>query len=639
MSLSTATKRQRLLVWGGVAAAVVTLLFMSVAPMFALRKGHLPVGHGKRHEEVGGAAKRIPSRADDRLLSSGADVWRADHAEVEVRGEAVDETDNSSVSLLQGGNRASNDLQVPEYLLGPPLSFARDLGTRSSMAEILAGDAVCDLVMWKQGNCRMDEGETVQGCLQRLGARRLEKVTPARCRESPGFQKALRDEEARLGPLPQEDTSWHELHRTPQYRQQVIPAYFKGRPYVPPQHRPNHSYRVGPRVCNMSNSPKPGCKVHPIGFHLPRDQLVRRVQRRKLFDFLPFIPRVFPVSPVVPYTLGLNDEFLSNIIHEHSYFAFTHRRGGWDCLRHLEIMFSGCVPYFPDLVACGKFCMPHMPIALLKQVSLLPGLSHVGHLPTIDTEEYETEFLLLSRTMKTISTTEPKKVMNFKTVGTIDWSVFDEQQYFDLAEELRDYTEKYLTTQSLATYMLETIGYLEPKNILIVSGHLYRYLIQSIVHGFYDLGINFTVYPQEDATLQQQEYWNSDLNRSVPLSEEELEARRGTFAFWQGLLYGYGMRVTMTEKPPLDPEELRTKIEGGAFDLVIYVWTVHHKENNGWMSVEHKPFWHSVSQVLPPSRIAFVDTTDDVYKDPDDAIYDMCGKGTIFRRSLHDHPC
>ena len=44
-----------------------------------------------------------------------------------------------------------------------------------------------------------------------------------------------------------------------------------------------------------------------------------------------------------------------------SCFAHTKKKGGWDCLRHYEIMMNGCIPIFEDLENCPINTLTHIP--------------------------------------------------------------------------------------------------------------------------------------------------------------------------------------------------------------------------------------------------------------------------------------
>jgi hypothetical protein len=44
-----------------------------------------------------------------------------------------------------------------------------------------------------------------------------------------------------------------------------------------------------------------------------------------------------------------------------SYFGYTRRQGGWDCMRHYEILAAGSVPYFQDIEQCPAGTLPFIP--------------------------------------------------------------------------------------------------------------------------------------------------------------------------------------------------------------------------------------------------------------------------------------
>lgn len=44
-----------------------------------------------------------------------------------------------------------------------------------------------------------------------------------------------------------------------------------------------------------------------------------------------------------------------------SYFGFTRRQGGWDCMRHYEILAAGCVPYFEGIADCPSGTLTFLP--------------------------------------------------------------------------------------------------------------------------------------------------------------------------------------------------------------------------------------------------------------------------------------
>lgn len=55
-----------------------------------------------------------------------------------------------------------------------------------------------------------------------------------------------------------------------------------------------------------------------------------------------------------------------------SLFAFTMRKGGWDAMRHYEIMANGCIPLFLDLDQCPATTCVNLPKAeLLEALTLM----------------------------------------------------------------------------------------------------------------------------------------------------------------------------------------------------------------------------------------------------------------------------
>lgn len=54
-----------------------------------------------------------------------------------------------------------------------------------------------------------------------------------------------------------------------------------------------------------------------------------------------------------------------------SLFAFTMRKGGWDAMRHLEIMANGCIPLFLDLDQCPLATCINLPKSELMEALTL----------------------------------------------------------------------------------------------------------------------------------------------------------------------------------------------------------------------------------------------------------------------------
>lgn len=85
------------------------------------------------------------------------------------------------------------------------------------------------------------------------------------------------------------------------------------------------------------------------------------------------------ISNLIPgntstYAFGADDEVAYNKMYQSCLFANTRKKGGWDCLRHYEIMANGCIPIFNDLENCPPQTLTTIPKQLIQEASarLLP---------------------------------------------------------------------------------------------------------------------------------------------------------------------------------------------------------------------------------------------------------------------------
>lgn len=91
------------------------------------------------------------------------------------------------------------------------------------------------------------------------------------------------------------------------------------------------------------------------------------------------------MSQVVPgdrshYTFGAGEEEAYYQQYRSSRFALSPRKGGWDCLRHYEVLAAGCVPIMDGLEHAPKETMVSLPRGLILEGRAL--------LPWQDTEEF-----------------------------------------------------------------------------------------------------------------------------------------------------------------------------------------------------------------------------------------------------------
>ncbi|CAJ1366247.1 unnamed protein product [Effrenium voratum] len=109
--------------------------------------------------------------------------------------------------------------------------------------------------------------------------------------------------------------------------------------------------------------------MFPISYSIPKDRILAEVPQKtalvmndsmKSFQFK-------------NYKFGPHQE---EEYHQHiqqHYFGDTRRKGGFDCLRHYELMANGCVPIFHDLEHLPKSILRTLPRALLLEAKALYG--------------------------------------------------------------------------------------------------------------------------------------------------------------------------------------------------------------------------------------------------------------------------
>lgn len=145
--------------------------------------------------------------------------------------------------------------------------------------------------------------------------------------------------------------------------------------------------------------------VFPIEFCIPKELVVKNVPKKEK-DFADIIPSWHGGDIGDNKTYVYTDEKPYFEDYQKSYFGLTFKKGGYCCLRHYEILMNGCIPYFPGL------------------------------------ENYP----------ETIMTKFPKKII-LKT----NESILKEEvpcDYEDIVMELLNHTEKFLTTEAMAKYVL-----------------------------------------------------------------------------------------------------------------------------------------------------------------------------------------
>lgn len=223
-----------------------------------------------------------------------------------------------------------------------------------------------------------------------------------------------------------------------------------------------------------------------------------------------------PFSSLIPgdmSTYVYKDEDAYYQQYAESYYALTRKKAGWDCMRHLEIVAAGCVPYFEDLDECPPKIMHRYPKDLIWQAMHLPGVN--------------------------------------AATRTIDMTQFPLAQYEALRRQIYDAFKTHASCRGVAQYVLDTIGQ-TPQSILFLSGSTYPdYQKDGLLTGFKRLLGADKVCDAHRISHLHQSYRGNTLH-----------------------LYGRGFSYSkvLEEDPDMDrsDEAIVRAIENRAYDLVVY---------------------------------------------------------------------
>lgn len=102
--------------------------------------------------------------------------------------------------------------------------------------------------------------------------------------------------------------------------------------------------------------------VYPISFCIPEEKVVKEVPNKTEY----FSKTVPNHSGVDGWKIKDEEEYYET--YRTATFGLTYKKGGWDSLRHYEILMNGCIPLFPGLEHCPELTMAHFPKDIIKDV-------------------------------------------------------------------------------------------------------------------------------------------------------------------------------------------------------------------------------------------------------------------------------
>ena len=249
--------------------------------------------------------------------------------------------------------------------------------------------------------------------------------------------------------------------------------------------------------------------IHPISFSVPEEKIfeildVRSMKKRILSNLVP--------GDMTTYVYTTEKDY--NHQYRESYFAYTKKKGGWDCMRHYEIMANGCIPLFQSIEDCPVNTMALCPKHLFVEANRLYSARFVG-----------------------------KEVDSLREE--------DIREYTILLKKITKYTQNYLTTAKMAKYVINKSGLENVSKILYLSGCVGPdYLRCLTLHGLKKLfGRCCHDYPKIEHIYK---------SKNIKYLE----------------LYGKGMTYTNLIEPTLRNDELDKSIQEDIlekrYDMIIY---------------------------------------------------------------------
>jgi hypothetical protein len=162
-------------------------------------------------------------------------------------------------------------------------------------------------------------------------------------------------------------------------------------------------------------------RLFPITFSIPKDKILTKIPEK-----------IRILSHLIPGNLNTyiyNNETDYYKQYQESLFAITHKKGGWDCMRHYEIMANGCIPYFPNIESCPKNTMALLPKNLILEGNTL----YLKYKDKVSIESFTAEELkecfeliekILQFTKENLKTTDIARYILSKCSSTVNKVLF-----------------------------------------------------------------------------------------------------------------------------------------------------------------------------------------------------------------------
>ena len=184
--------------------------------------------------------------------------------------------------------------------------------------------------------------------------------------------------------------------------------------------------------------------LHPISNSLPDELFVDSVPE-KTSAFAENIP-----GNKSTYIYHEEDAYLDH--YRRAYYGVTRRKTGWDSGRHLEIMASGCVPFFIDMGLLPQQTLSFYPRGRIAAAMSLPGVRPVLY------ERDKREPLVMNAVPHNSRDRMWYLSPSSFSVAPSAFNASVRAAYFDLSAAILAHARRHLSASAVATHVLRTMG-------------------------------------------------------------------------------------------------------------------------------------------------------------------------------------
>ena len=295
--------------------------------------------------------------------------------------------------------------------------------------------------------------------------------------------------------------------------------------------------------------------LFPIAFSIPYEKIVKNIQN-KVNIVATFIPNGVGEKT---YIYDTEDEYYNE--YKNSLFAITKEKGGWDCMRHYEILACGCIPYFENFENCPVNRLFNFPKNIILETNLFYNYL---------TKKYK------------INNNNSADQLLFEEINLC-------YRYINI---LLEYTRNYLTTTSMGKYIVNKTNISVNDNILFISNQVGGdYLCCLTLHGLKKIfGKKCDEYPFVP-------YIYKDCPETNHINYKKLHGRGFTY-------------TKLLEKNEYSnnytPDEIINNIKNKKYSIIIYS-SLHHEKSDDNKHI----FIDVVDKYYPNNKIVFLCGEDD----------------------------